>query len=79
MNSQLSPRTVQLVGLALLVGSAVFWAITGRQSVELVSAAMSLIGLGAFWSAQLELSRRREDYEVPPDRPPGPRKEGEDS
>lgn len=44
----LSPRLLQVVGIILLVGSAVFWAVSGRESVLLMSASMSLIGLGAY-------------------------------
>jgi hypothetical protein len=48
MNGYLPPRVLQVVGLLVLVGSVVFWAITGRESVLMVSSAMSLIGLGAY-------------------------------
>lgn len=43
----LPPRLLQVIGLALLLGFAVFWALTGRESVLLVGAAGSLILLGA--------------------------------
>jgi disulfide bond formation protein DsbB len=48
----LPPRVLQLFGVLLLVAFAAFWAITGRESVVLVGAAMSLILLGAYGSAQ---------------------------
>lgn len=44
----LSPMLLQVIGVCLLVGSAVFWGVTGRESVLLMGAAMSLIGLGAY-------------------------------
>jgi hypothetical protein len=47
----LPPRLLQTIGVALLIGSAVFWAITGRESLVLLSSAMSLIGLGAYAGA----------------------------
>jgi hypothetical protein len=55
-----------LVGVVLLVGSAVFWAVTGRQSVELLSAAMTLITLGAVWTQSQKVESKREEYELPP-------------
>lgn len=48
MNGYLSPKTLQLVGLILLVAAAGFWGATGRESVLIMGAAMSLIGLGAY-------------------------------
>lgn len=64
MNGQLSPRILQLVGLVIVIGSVVFWAITGRESVEFLSAAMTLITLGSFWNAQKQSASERE-YELP--------------
>jgi hypothetical protein len=52
----LPPRLLQLVGLALLLGFAVFWALTGRESVLLVGAAGSLILLGGYERARQALS-----------------------
>jgi hypothetical protein len=49
----LSPRILQVLGILLLVGSAVFWGVTGRESVLFMSSAMSLIGLGAYAQAAL--------------------------
>jgi len=51
LNGYLSPKVLQGVGLLLLVGAAVFWAVTGRESVLVMGAAMSLIGLGAYKGA----------------------------
>lgn len=41
----------------MLVGTAIFWAVTGRESVLMVSSAMSLIGLGAYKGAQQTLEK----------------------
>lgn len=62
----LPPRLLQLLGVALLIGSAVFWAVTGRESVLLMSSAMSLIGLGAYAGAQNALRRPTDDPTPPP-------------
>lgn len=70
MTPRLSPRTIQLVGLCLLVGSAVFWMLSGRQSIELVSASMTLITLGAFWNASETLDKSSNEYRLP--EPPTP-------
>lgn len=47
-NQYLAARYLQLAGLILLFGSAIFWAFTQRESILLVSSAMSLILLGKF-------------------------------
>lgn len=47
----LPARFLQGVGLILLVGFAIFWGVTGRESALLMSAAMSLILLGAYRGA----------------------------
>lgn len=44
----LAPMILQIVGLILLLAFAVFWGITGRESVLLVGAAGSLILLGGY-------------------------------
>lgn len=54
----LSPILLQLLGVALLVGSAVFWGVTGRESVLLMSSAMSLIGIGAYRGVSNLLKRK---------------------
>lgn len=64
MSGQLPPRILQLAGLAIVIGSAVFWAFTGRESVEFLSAGMTLITLGSFWNAQQQAIETRE-YERP--------------
>lgn len=59
----LPPRITQYLGIVILLFSVVFWAATGRQSVEFVTAAMTLITLGGLWSAASHLSRSQKDYE----------------
>jgi hypothetical protein len=44
----LAPRALQVFGIVLLVGSAVFWAITDRESTLLFGSAMALIGAGSY-------------------------------
>lgn len=56
----LSPRLLQIIGVLLLMGSAVFWGVTGRESVLLMGAAMSLIGLGAYRGVQRALTDSRQ-------------------
>jgi hypothetical protein len=62
----LPPRLLQLVGLALLVGFAVFWALTGRESVLLVGAAGSLILLGGYERVRQALTEIPEPPSPPP-------------
>lgn len=62
----LSPRILQVLGILLLVGSAVFWAASGRESILLMSSAMSLIGLGAYAGAQAALRTPRDQPTPPP-------------
>jgi hypothetical protein len=58
MNGYLPPRILQGVGLVILIFAVGFWAVTGQQSALLVGAALSLIGLGAYGSAQNALKER---------------------
>lgn len=44
----LPPRVLQYIGIALLLASAAFWAVTDRQSVLLMSGAMTLISVGSY-------------------------------
>lgn len=59
----LPPRITQYLGIVVLLFSVVFWAVTGRQSIEFVSAAMTLITLGGFWSAASHVSRSQKGYD----------------
>lgn len=47
----LPPRTTQLVGLVGFVGMLVFWMVTSRLSVPLLTATGGLIGFGRFADA----------------------------
>lgn len=62
----LAPRLLQALGILILVGSVVFWGLTGRESVLIVSSAMTLIGAGAIGSFQQNLSRSRDELRPPP-------------
>ena len=53
----LPPRLLQGIGILLLVAFAVFWAVTGRESVLLVGAAGSMILLGRYEGARDALTR----------------------
>lgn len=44
----LPPIVLQMTGLAVFIGAAVFWAVTGHESVLVMSAALSLTALGAY-------------------------------
>jgi hypothetical protein len=47
-SNYLPPRFIQIVGVLLLIGATVFWAVTGRESAYLFSSAVSLILLGEY-------------------------------
>jgi hypothetical protein len=44
----LPPWLIQLFGIAVVGFAIAFWAISGHESLLIMSAGMSLIGLGAF-------------------------------
>lgn len=59
MNGNYLPaRIIQAIGLALLIAQVVLWALTGRESALLVSAAMTLILLGAYGSLAVTLQNK---------------------
>lgn len=60
----LPPWAIQIIGLLLLIAAAAFWFISDRESPLLVGAALTLIGLGAYGSAQKTL---RKATEQPPE------------
>lgn len=66
MNGYLAPKVLQLAGLILLVGAAVFWGVTGRESVLIMGAAMSLIGLGAYRGVA-DVFKQLDEHNSPPD------------
>jgi hypothetical protein len=53
----LPPRILQVIGILLLIGSAIFWAYTGRESLLFISAALSLIGIGTVQGIRVTLSQ----------------------
>lgn len=55
----LPPRVIQILGILLLVGSAAFWALTGRESILLMTSAMTLIGVGGYQGAVNALKRAK--------------------
>lgn len=66
MNAQqLSARTLQVCGLMLITGSAVFWAITGRESALFVGAGVTLATLGWIQRAFVTVQERLPRYDPP--------------
>jgi hypothetical protein len=63
----LSAWILQLLGVLLLIGFSVWWALTGHESALLVGAAISLIGLGAYQGVRVTVQIAREE---PPPKPP---------
>lgn len=57
MNGYLAPRVLQLLGVLLLIGAVVFWALTGRESAYVMGAAMTLILLSGYQGALATLRR----------------------
>lgn len=60
----LAPRTIQIVGLALIIGLTAFWAVTGRAEAALIVASGGLVaagqGLQELRDALARLDRRDE-------------------
>lgn len=68
MNGYLPAVALQLLGVVLLIGSVVFWAVTGHESALFVGAAMSLIGLGAYQGLRITVRVEGEKQrKLPPD------------
>lgn len=63
-NGYLQPVLIQGLGVILLLGFAIFWAVTGNQSELLVGAALILIGVG---SATGSIINVRHEIEKPPE------------
>jgi len=63
----LPAKSLQIVGLILLIGFAIFWGVTGRESALLMSAAMSLILLGAYRGAVEAIKSRGQKRDDEPD------------
>jgi hypothetical protein len=47
----LAPKLLQIFGMSLFLAAAVFWAVTGRESLTIMSGALSLIAVGAYQRA----------------------------
>jgi hypothetical protein len=47
----LSPRTIQIIGLALLIAFAVLWFVTGREDADLIFASGGLVATGQTWDS----------------------------
>lgn len=62
---QLSARTLQLFGLLLIASSAVFWALTNRESALMVGAGITLSTLGWLQRTFLTVQDRLPQYEPP--------------
>jgi hypothetical protein len=67
MNGYLPAVALQLLGVLLLVGSVVFWAVTGHESALFVGAAMSLIGLGAYQGLRITVRVEADKQKKKPD------------
>ena len=63
----LPPWSIQLFGVAVVGFAIAFWAASGHESLLIMSAGMSLIGLGAFSGLRVSVKEesaradRRED------------------
>lgn len=53
----LPPWLIQSVGIVLLITAGIFWAVTGRESVLMISSAMTLIAAGVVRGAQVTIKR----------------------
>lgn len=60
----LAPKLLQLFGMALFLAASVFWAVTDRESVTVMSGALALIMVGAYQRAYLFLKNATDhDYQ----------------
>lgn len=75
---QLAARTLQIAGLLLIFGSAIFWAFTNRQSALLLGAGVTLATLAWLQRAWNEFQARAPDYLPPPERRASDSREDED-
>lgn len=64
---QFSARTLQAFGLLLILGSAVFWAFTGRESALFVGAGITLSTLGWLQRTISAAEERLPRYDPPPE------------
>lgn len=59
----LPPWALQLIGVILLIAFGVFWALTGRESLLLITTAVSLILLNGYKTAGRALLEKLSDRE----------------
>jgi hypothetical protein len=59
----LPPWLIQLFGIAVVGFAIAFWAISGHESLLIMSAGMSLIGLGAFTGLRVSVRDELPDEE----------------
>jgi hypothetical protein len=59
----LPPWLLQVAGLLLIMGGAIFWAITGHQSALIVGAGLSLAALGAYSGLHVTVEKELEPNE----------------
>lgn len=60
---QLSARTLQILGVVLIVGTAIFWAFTNRESALLMGAGITLATLGWLQRAFVTFQSRVPTYD----------------
>lgn len=60
---QLSARTLQILGVVLIVGTAIFWAFTNRESALLMGAGITLATLGWLQRAFATFQERLPPYD----------------
>ncbi len=61
MDRQLAPRTLQLIGVGLLVVLAAVWELTGKESTLFVGAACGLISLGGIQGVRVYVGQERRE------------------
>jgi hypothetical protein len=65
----LPPKLIQAVGVAIIVGGLIFWAVTGQQSALFVGAGISLVGLGAYSGLKIDVTAAPPPKEPPVEEP----------
>jgi 4-hydroxybenzoate polyprenyltransferase len=48
----LPPWLIQLIGILIVIGATIFWALTDRESITIIGVGMTLIGYGAYSATQ---------------------------
>lgn len=65
MNGPLPPRLLQLIGLAIILGSIIYSLATGHSFVEFLGTGTTLVAIGSVINAQ-NRKDSGDKYEVPP-------------